>query len=113
MTLLRFNILAASLVTIAVALFAVPALAQDPLPSNAMLHKVPLSILSLHPEPVNGQACNSGAMANAARADVDPITGEKQDEPIVAIPLMAASGNIARATEREQEAYDCEQERSQ
>jgi hypothetical protein len=105
MTLHRFNISAASLVTIAVALFAVPALAADPLPSNAMLHKVPLSILSLHREPVNGQACTSGAMANAARADINP--------PIVAIPLMAASGNIARATEREQEAYDCEQERSQ
>jgi hypothetical protein len=104
---------AASLAALAVALLALPALAQDSLPSNAMLHKVPLSILSPDPDPVNGQGCNSGAMANAARADVDPVTGEKQAEPIIAIPLITASGNIARATEREQLTYACEQERTQ
>ena len=101
------------LATLAVALLAAPAFAQDSLPSNAMLHKVPLSILSPDPDPVNGQGCTSGAMVNAARADVDPITGEKQAEPIIAIPLTAASDTIARATEREQLAYACEQERTQ
>jgi hypothetical protein len=104
---------AVSLATLAVALLAVPALAQDQLPSNAMLRKVPVSILSLHPEPMHGQGCSSGAMANAAPTDVDPITGEKQAESFVAIPLTAASGSIARATEREQQAYACEQERTQ
>ena len=104
-----------SAATLALALLAAPALAQDALPPNAMLHKVPVSVsnLSLYPQPMNGLACNGGAMANAVRADIDPITGEKQAKPIVAIPLTSASGNIARTTEREQEAYDCEQERSQ
>jgi hypothetical protein len=109
MTLLLFRTAA----TLAIALLAAPALAQDALPSNAMLHKVPVSILSLHPEPENGQVCNSGATANAARAEIDPITGAKQGEQIIAIPLTAASGNIARATEREQEPFDCAPERSQ
>jgi hypothetical protein len=99
--------------TLAVALLAAPASAQDAIPSNAMLHKVPVSIRLLHPEPENGQACNGGAIANAARAEIDPITGEKQGKPIIAIPLTAASGNIARATEREQEPFDCAQERLQ
>jgi hypothetical protein len=107
MTLLLFR----TAVTLAVALLAVPALAQDELPSNAMLHKVPVSIFSLNPEPMSGQVCNSGATSSAARADINPITGEKQSAPIVAIPLTAASGNIARATEREQAASDCEAER--
>jgi hypothetical protein len=102
---------AGSLATLAVVLLAVPVLAQDQVPSNAMFRKIPVSITSLHPEPVNGRGCSSGAMANAATTDVDPITGEKRAESIVAIPLTAASGNIARTTEREQQAYACEQER--
>jgi hypothetical protein len=101
------------LATLAVALLAVPALAEDSLPSNAMLHKVPLSILSPDPDPVNGQDCIGGALANAARADVDPITGEKQAEPIIALTLSGASGSVARATEGEQSADACEQERAQ
>jgi hypothetical protein len=104
---------AVSLATLAVALLALPALAQEQLPSNAMFRKVPVSITALHPEPVNGQGCSSGAIANAAATDVDPISGEKRAGSIVAIPLTAASGNIGRATEREQQAYACEQERTQ
>jgi hypothetical protein len=113
MTVFQMIRAAVSLATLGVALLAVPALAQEQLPSNAMLRKIPMSIPLLHPEPVNGQGCSSGAMANAAATDVDPITGGKRAESIVAIPLTAGSGNIAQATEREQQATACEQERTQ
>jgi hypothetical protein len=101
------------LATLAVALLAVPTLAQDTPPSNAMFRKIPISISGLTPEPMNGEDCSSGAMANAALAAADPITGEKQAEPIIAIPLTVTSLSIAAATARAQEVYACEQGRKQ
>jgi hypothetical protein len=101
------------LATLAVALLAVPALAQDPPPSNAMLHKIPMTIPPFDPEPPNGRDCSSGPMANAAQVTVNPISGEQQAEPFIVIPLTPASGNIAGTTARAQRPYTCEQGRTQ
>jgi hypothetical protein len=97
---------AVTLAALAVALLAVPALAQDAPRSDAMFRQIPLSIPLLDPEPAKDQSCS---VSDAVQSVVVPNTGSKQAEPIVVIPLESLAGNIARATERAQRAYACEQ----
>jgi hypothetical protein len=98
---MRFSILAALVVLVA----ATPAGAQTPNP-----HKTPVMQLQ-HPAahhgvtPADASVCNRNAVTAAQH--VNPITGQKQAQTIVSVPLTKGSGSVASATNRQQQLDAC------
>jgi hypothetical protein len=55
---------------------------------------------------MSGQGC-IGPRANAAQTAINPINGQKQAAPIVAVPLTSGAGTVASATNRAQQNQAC------
>jgi hypothetical protein len=56
---------------------------------------------------MSGAGCTSGVTANRSQLAVNPINGQAQAAPIVAVPVGKGAGSVANATTRAQQAQAC------
>jgi hypothetical protein len=102
------------LTVLLIALLSAAAFAQAsdvPHKHNATLHhSQPMTLTnpgaSSSTSTMSGAGCG-GPRANAAQTAINPITGQPQAAPIVAVPLTKGAGTVASATNHAQQAQAC------